>query len=232
MNRTANMNLVLYEANDIMDGTEFINANNNAIDKYTSEVKTTAEAANAAAIQANEGVGAADTKITAINKRLDNDNVDQLPGYMRATDARLETLEDDVNSFLKPVVNVFSYMDGSFMNNFYSGSILYINYASISASTSPIETNTLPVYNIGTTTALSGYAHRGKFGKAAGNIYNLEINKIYITSSILVTSSGGRSVEFGIYYDGVDTYLCFVSKDSTQIAGILNSFLPIGSINN
>lgn len=229
MNRTPNLELVLYEANDIMDGVEFINDNNSKIDTYASQTRAIAQSANALAGQANEGVGAADTKIEAINTRLQQDEVDTLPQYKSDTDGRLEALEDDVNSFIKPI-NRFTRLDGSFLECYESGGMLYINALPINSAI-VLGTNSLETSIIGNEEIIS-LPKKGDFAKAAGNVYGMEVNKLKVVTNFQLTQSNKQAyvLNVGVYYNGVDTILTLATSLESLENGYFYAYLPVGML--
>lgn len=231
MNRTPNMNLVLYEANDIMDGTEFINANNTAIDEYTSQVKTTAETANAAAIQANQGVGAADTKITAINTRLDNDQIDNLPGFISATDSRLESLEDSVGSFSEPYTDRVLDLSGNTLTSFYiSGGMLFMEYAKLVGTS--YASNSLPIKDMNNGDSITQLPYKSDFGQLVGNPFNLKPNVIYSEYVLArpAATMNATVVIIGIYYNNVNTYICQLSDSNAVTVVNGSASMPVGKL--
>lgn len=230
MNRTPNLDLTLYEANDIMDGVDFINENNSKIDTYASQTRAIAQSANALAGQANEGVGAADTKIDAINTRLQQDEVDTLPQYKSDTDGRLEALEDDVNSFLIPK-NIMKKMDGSFEHNsFYSGGILFFNsfYRNIAANG---ELNTREMRTLDESFSINtGTLYFFPLCKCSGNPFGFVKSNIVYRNGINILKDGDVRGTYGIYYDGVDTIFGLLGASNTTYLGdvVIPSFeIPV-----
>lgn len=242
MTRTPNLDLVLYEANDIMDGVEFINDNNGKIDTYCSQTRGIAQSANALAGQANQGVGAADTKINAINSRLSQDEVDSLPQYKTDTDARLDSLEDGVTSFLSPQNVPYTKNGNQQTGMMRSGGLLIYNYGNvITSSTNP---NVVPtagtVYKAygNITTSFSETSNNfGLYEMATigNNILNLpDMDKYYVGSVLsLITSSGSRvlvNLSLIAIYNGVNTiiYARLDNSAKTDNSYLISFILPLG----
>lgn len=250
MNRTPNLELVLYEANDIMDGVEFINDNNSKIDTYASQTRAIAQSANALAGQANEGVGAADTKIEAINTRLQQDEVDTLPQYKTDTDARLDVLEDDVNSFTNPKAINFTVSNVASKGLYKSGGMLFYNYTKVINYTQSPNKNTAvgevykdygSLYNGFTETETTGL---WELATIAENIFNMpNINEKYCLGvcnmTAKITQSGGNIVPTtaGVSvigeWTGVNTVL-YARTDVPENGNykyLFNFTIPLGGLN-
>lgn len=214
MTYTENLNLLLYESNDVMNTVDFVNTNNQKIDSYASTTRGIAQSANALAGQANEGVGAADTKIEAINTRLQQDEVDTLPQYKTDTDARLETLEDDVNSFLTPQANWTDIAGNELQSVFdFGGLTIFSQFNTVGVSPSA---NPLPVKNFNGT--ISSAAFKGDMLKRAGNPYNIqELNTIFNFPVEMTKNDGSVNITVaGIYYNGVDTIVALLGSNSAS----------------
>lgn len=214
MNRTPNLELVLYEANDIMDGVEFINDNNSKIDTYASQTRAIAQSANALAGQANEGVGAADTKIEAINTRLQQDEVDTLPQYKTETDTRLDNLEDDVNSFIAPVLRYSSVVTENINSNVYESGGMLFSSAFLDTRDTYVN-NSLKTANLKNEVSTS-LIYRRDLSKVSGNVYNIKnVNVIYYVNALCKYSESELfRGNVGIYYNGVDTILTILGTNA------------------
>lgn len=211
MQYTTNYNLPLPENTDIMDYTQFINAPNETIDSALNENKLSAKTANETANAASSGVAAADEKISTIQNNLEQYNIPQLKQEVNAIDARLETVEDDVNMFINPVVTELT---GSPSSNFHSmvirsGGLITVTMLFELESTTFIRITGAEAYYPGVVIKNTdlNYASLGILG--TGNILNLpKTNQLYVLGHFIGYNRDiGDSVNtpLGVVFNGINT---------------------------
>lgn len=217
MQYTDNMELLLYEANDIMQTTDFVNTNNQKIDEFTAAVKTTAEEASASASQANQGVSAADKKIQQIQTSITQNELSSLPQFKQDTEDRLTTLEDDVAG-LSGWSTPFTNPNGDITDSIQISSIgLWTSDHRVDVSSWVPVTETMKNYfNKG---VYSTYNRKMLRGTVSGNIFNIpEVNTIFFVNVNSTDYDGTlRSAGYGLKWTGVVTeFYDLTSYSSSQ----------------
>lgn len=219
MKYTENMELLLYDANDIMNTNDFVNQNNQKIDAFTAQIKATAEEANAGQKTNASGITEINGKINTINQQLTDGELTTLPQFKTDTDDRLEALEDTVNLTLKPEYEKWNRIISGQSLNGLVDTIIGVYIITEIFDMNNATSNTYPCKQWSNTSVTTSYNYRLDIYKRSGNAFNLpELNTIYINyvpCRNVDISQGSNVYEIagiGIFYNGVDTVICALSS--------------------
>lgn len=226
MQYTDNMELLLYEANDIMQTTDFVNRNNQKIDEFTAAVKTTAEEANASAAQANRGVSAADAKITQIQTSITQNELSSLPQFKRDTNDRLDTLEDDVNGLTG--WKTFMTTPSGIVSNSVLKSSIGVSIGPRREDTAMWQNVTEIVKGFFGNAVTTAYTKKVLLGSAQGNIFNLsEVNTLFAIGTYSFDSDGTvHTSAVAVKWTGVVTELYDLSSSGTTNQYFMGNIYP------
>lgn len=234
MKYTDNMELLLYDANDIMNTNDFVNQNNQKIDTYVAGVKATAEEANAGQQTANTGLTEVNGKVNTINQQLTDGELATLPQFKANTEGRLETLEDMVALQTKPDYGKWKLIaTGNYINTV-CDTVVGFYFIDDTLNLMGASSNTLTCRKWEDTNIVSNYNYKLDAYSRPGNVYNLpEINTIYMIYGFgKDVDSGSNTLAtliIGAYYNGVDTVITFLTtaKHSTSTRVQLYGFQTI-----
>lgn len=240
-NKTEHYGLPLPVSNETMAYQDFINEPNGIIDGALYSLQQAIDNLSTTITQLGNSVTALDTKVSGIQTTLTQADLPGMKTEISSLDSRVETLEDDVMSFIAPTPIPRTRGGSPRLPLVKAGGIVFcnegivVNISDVPGATIPVNTVIHGYGNLTSDVVLNYNANAFELGTVSGNLLNLpENNEYYLANYIQNLAWKDNFFQSGpvnlvAIYNGVNTiFYALLGSDRTTVCNFQPWTVAIG----